>query len=341
MTFSKRFGVWATQLKHRLVRVTSNVYSNATMRIFVAFFFSLYVVNFVVNAIATLFRELQTGQTLFSSSVAQELLSLFFQTTHPFMAAGLGGILTIMLFILVVSYLLTRLLLAPLKEASDKQRLFAANASHELRTPLSVLKTLAEVTRMRSANLSKEEIEKFTEDIGEEVDRMSHIIEFFVQFSALEDGAQKLQLAPVRLSRLAESVARTLEHTAKEHGVTITIARDMPGIVRGNFTALEEMLANLVKNAITFSQKGGVVRISAKVKNGHVSLTVADNGRGVSEEDLPHIFEPFYQSESKKYGKGSGLGLTLVKQIAKLHHAKIEVRSKVGAGTIFTVEFPE
>jgi two-component system phosphate regulon sensor histidine kinase PhoR len=147
-------------------------------------------------------------------------------------------------------------------------------------------------------------------------------------------------MAPVRLSRLAESTFHSLEHVAKERGVKITVGKEMPGIVCGNFTALEELLANLVKNAITFSPKGGVVRITAKMDGASVRLAIADNGKGIAEEDLPHIFEPFYQSGGKKHGGGSGLGLTLVKQIAKLHHAKIEVKTKIGSGTTFTVEFP-
>lgn len=337
--FSKRFAVSATLLKHRVLRLIADTYSNIALRIFVSFFLATYVVSFIVNALANLFRDINSGVPT-SHGVLNEIVSLFHQTTSPFMESGVNGILMIMLFIILISLGLTRLILSPLEEASEKQRLFAANASHELRTPLSVLKTLAEVARMRSAHLSKEEIDSFAKDISEEVDRMSRIIEFFVRFSALENGEHRLQMSPVRLSLLAKSASRALKPFADERGVRMIVAEEMSGVVHGNFTALEELLANLVKNAIAFSPRGATISVTSRVNETSIHLSVADQGQGIAEEDLPHIFEPFYQNGGKKHG-GSGLGLTLVKQIAKLHRAKVDVKSKLGEGTTFTVRFPK
>ena len=338
-TFWKQFAGLATRSKFRILRATSNVYSNIAVRIFIAFFFATYLIHFIVDMLATLFRALNSDAPSIHASVAHELSELFYETTGHYLEAGIGGVVTIMFFILLVSFFLTRLILEPLREASDKQRLFAANASHELRTPLSVLKTLAEVARMRSGKLTEKEVDTFAKGINEEVDRMSRIIEFFVRFSALEDGEQKFQMAPVRLSRLAESVIHNVAHVAKEHGVHLAIDGEMQGVVRGNFTALEELLANLVKNAIAFSPRGETVHIRSSVSDTSIRLHIVDHGQGISEEDLPHIFEPFYQSRSKQHGSGNGLGLTLVKQIAKLHRAKIEVKSVIGTGSTFVVKF--
>jgi signal transduction histidine kinase len=325
-----------------MVRFIADCYTNQTIRIFVMFFFAIYIVDFIISLLRLVFEQLRMGQSPFAMDFPGEILELFNRTTQPFFSSGVAGILVIMLFISLVSYLLTRALLAPVVAASEKQRLFAANASHELRTPLSIMKTLAEVAEMRSANLSKEEVKKFTTDIVSEVDRMSRIIEFFVRFSAIESGKANFQMSPVRLDVVADNVIRTIAHKAKEFGVTLVTDENMTGVVYGNMTALEEMLDNLVRNAIKFSPNGGVVRISSKA-NGHndVHLIVEDHGRGISSEDLPHIFEPFYQSSENKSGKGSGLGLTLVKQIAKMHNAKVEIKTKVGSGTTFTVIFPK
>lgn len=291
--------------------------------------------------IDNIFIQVQAGTAPLSSGITNELLFLFHETVSPYFQSGASGTLVIMLFILLVSYVLTQITINPLKIAYNKQRLFAANASHELRTPLSVLKTLAEVATMRSNELTKEEINQFTKDIGEEVDRMSHIIEFFVRFSALESGGQRLQMSPVRLSRLTESVVSTLEQTAIEHDVRIVTADNMPGVVHGNYTALEELLINLVKNAITFSPRGSMVRIASKDQSASVDLMVSDNGVGIPNEDLPHIFEPFYHKNDKKHNCGSGVGLSLVRQLAKLHRAKVVVDTKIGIGTTFTVVFPK
>lgn len=347
---SKRFVAWATPLRHKGHRAVVDFFTRTDVRMFLAVFFAIYIVNFIVVALATTFREiLRVWGSIANGSYPTpsaeafwlELEHIFLETTGPFMDSGIAGILVIMLFIAGIAYLLTIILISLQRDASEKQRLFAANASHELRTPLSILKTISEVMRMRLKNLTKDELEKFTEDIIEEVDRMTGIIEFFVYFTALEDRGRKLQMTSIPLSQVSESAVRSLAHFAAEHDVEVVVKKPVGGIIHGNYTAIEEMLINLLKNAIAHTPHGGRVRLATEINDTRVCCSIVDNGTGIAPEDLPHIFEPFYRSANKARKSGSGLGLTLVKQIVKLHRASIDVKSTLGEGSTFTVCFPK
>jgi two-component system phosphate regulon sensor histidine kinase PhoR len=232
-----------------------------------------------------------------------------------------------------------RFVVRPIELVHTKQKHFAANASHELRTPLSVLKTSAEVARMYKDALTPEQILELTKSVIEEVDRMANIIEFFLHFSALE-GEVKPQMSRVEIAQVLKKVAHIFSAQAARCGVTIEITGVAAGSVLGNFTAIEEMVMNLTKNAIIHSPPGGVIRLSTEDMNRHVLLRVVDEGHGISDKDLPHIFEAFYKGSDGKRA-GSGLGLAIVSEIAKMHHAIVKVETALGKGSVFTVRFPK
>ncbi len=242
-------------------------------------------------------------------------------------------------FIAFSAYTLTRIVVEPFELVRQKQKYFTANVSHELRTPLSVMKTTAEVARMYSEMLTTEQVRDLTKSITEEVDRMANIIEFFIHFAAFENELN-LEMSPIDITHVIKKTKNLLSTQAAAAGVGIEVSAGTPVKVWGNFTALEEMLVNLTKNAIANSPRGGSILLSAENFNLYTALSVSDNGRGISQSDLPHIFEVFYKDANGPKG-GSGLGLTIVRKIVKMHDATIEVESVVGKGSNFTVRFPK
>jgi len=250
-------------------------------------------------------------------------------------------IVLLVIFVLT-AYMLAEFTLRPIRSAHLKQRRFIANVSHELRTPLSILKTNAEVALLKGQKLTHDEAVEVIKSNIEEVDRLAAIVQFFLHFSMLQDADKRLQMSSVNLATLARKVLGIIQWRAMEKGITIDVT-DTGSIapVWGNATALEELLLNLAKNAVAYTQEGGTVEIVLRTDATEVLLVVRDNGIGISATDLPHIFEPFYKGANASYKPtGVGLGLAIVREIAHMHHATIDVKSGDGKGTAFTVRFP-
>jgi len=240
------------------------------------------------------------------------------------------------------AYLLAEFTLRPMLTAHLQQRRFIANVSHELRTPLSILKTNAEVSLLRGEKLTREDALEVIKSNIEEVDRLAAIVQFFLHFSMLQDSEKRLQMYSVNLATLARKVLGILQQRAMEKGITIDVSDNgTTAPVWGNATALEELLLNLVKNAIAYTPEGGTIEIVLRSDLHDVLLAVRDNGIGITPTDLPHIFEPFYKGANAAYKPtGVGLGLAIVREIASMHRAVIGVKSRNGKGTTFTVRFP-
>jgi two-component system phosphate regulon sensor histidine kinase PhoR len=304
-----------------------------------AFSVDVFIIYAIIDLISN--KELQAlGYTFFTDyTVAEQLRILGHHVLQPLREASIFSEFSIFIFAVLSAYGLMRAVVRPVELAYKKQKYFAANASHELRTPLSVLKITAEVARMRKDTLTPDEVQELTKSVIDEVDRMSNIIEFFLHFSALE-GEIKPQMSRVDVASVLEKVKNMLSVQAQQNNITIEIKGVEEATICGNFTAIEEMITNLTKNAIIHSPPFGVVRLSTEETDHHVLLRVADEGHGISDKDLPHIFEAFYKgSDGKK--AGSGLGLTIVREIAKMHHAIVTIATTLGKGSVFTVRFPK
>jgi two-component system phosphate regulon sensor histidine kinase PhoR len=239
-----------------------------------------------------------------------------------------------------IAYFLSEITLRPAKKAHTEQRRFIANVSHELRTPLSVLKTSSEVALLRGKDLTRDEAIEVLKSNIEEVDRMSKIIQFFLNFSTAQHKIDHVQMSAVNLSQITSKAINILQKRAGEKGVTIRLVDRGAAVVYGNVTALEEMILNIIKNAITYTPKDGLVEVAIKHTFDEVLLSVRDTGLGIPADDLPHVFEPFFKASNTLDKKeGVGLGLAIVREIASMHRAQVEVKSKIGKGTTFFVHF--
>jgi len=221
----------------------------------------------------------------------------------------------------------------------EKHRL-VADASHELRTPLAVMRSELDVALM-DRDLPAEARDVLA-SAREEVDRMSRTVENLLTLARVDEGRLELLHGPVALSEVASSVAESLQPVAEARGVIV----DVEGAARpvaGDRDRLEQVVANLVQNAVAHSDPGGAVHVRVW-QNGHgVGATVSDDGRGIPASDRPHVFERFYRVDAARAGDGggSGLGLAICREIVLAHGGRIGVESEEGRGSAFSFSVPD
>lgn len=223
-------------------------------------------------------------------------------------------------------------------ESYERQKRFSANAAHELKTPLATIQVGLEVLNL-DEHPSRERMEKALAVAQANTDRMIRLVDDLFRLSAEEEYelCDKVTIRDLFSGILAELSPQTL---AKD----LTVSIDCPPNLwlTGNRTMLYRALFNLIENAVKYNRHNGTISVEASAEGGRVILVVSDSGIGIPEGDLAHIFDPFYRvdpSRSRAVG-GSGLGLSLVRDIAEKHGGSIRAESTEGAGTTFTFELP-
>ncbi len=219
---------------------------------------------------------------------------------------------------------------------------FVANVSHELRTPLTAIRGAAETLLDRDFD-DEARRRRFVEMISTNAIRLTNITSDLLALSSLESGKALPQLAPVPLAECMGAAIATVEPEAAMRGVELSCG-DIPSGLRvmGFRDRLDQVLINLLHNAVKFNKPSGSVRVSIEQMNGRVRIAVADTGIGIPSEDLPRVFERFYRvdkARSREVG-GTGLGLSIVKHALEQMHAEINVESSLGRGSTFTIDIP-
>lgn len=219
---------------------------------------------------------------------------------------------------------------------------FVSNVTHELKTPIAVIKLAVETLEMRRFRNPEEE-EKYLRTILKESDRLTRLVDNILDFSRLESGQRALRLAEVRVEDLVSTALESFRLRLEDEGFhwDVDIPAGIPSI-RADVIALQHCLLNLLDNAVKYSRDRKEIRITARARDGMVSVAVSDRGIGIAAEDLPRIFEKFVRVETGLVHtvKGAGLGLSLVDQIVRAHHGRVEVASTPGEGSIFTMLLP-
>jgi signal transduction histidine kinase len=252
----------------------------------------------------------------------------------------------ILLSVIVALMLLGAVLIArDISRETETTRLkteFVNNISHELKTPLTLIRLYGE-TLQRKENLTNKEKRECYEIITKESERLSHLINNVLDFSRIEMGRKEFDFKKGYLQEIILDTLESYRYHLEKKGFVIhkDIVRDLPEI---NFDgeAIASVLVNLLSNAMKFSPKEKEVTVKLFRDNGNIVLQVADKGIGISQKEILKIFQRFYQAENNiaSEAKGSGLGLTLVKNIIEAHGGTIEVESEVGKGSRFTVRIP-
>ena len=229
-----------------------------------------------------------------------------------------------------------------LKRVDQIRRDFVANVSHELRTPLSILRGYIE-TLLDTPKTSREELVRILQIMGRHSKRLGLLVDDLLSLAQLESSSANLEIGEVQLSELFEHLLRDWkERLAGKHlRLIVDLPPDMPPI-RADETRLQEVLYNLLENAVKYSRENGEIRLQAERCGPEIVISVSDNGIGISRDDLPRIFERFYRADkarSREFG-GTGLGLSIVKHIAQLHGGRVEAESEPGKGTTVRVLLP-
>lgn len=225
----------------------------------------------------------------------------------------------------------------------DRLRLeFIANASHELRTPVTSVKVLLE-NLMDGAKDDPEVRDEFIADAAREIDRMHDLVNHLLDLAALESGRNQLELGQVDVGQVIGEAVSTVVPQAKQRDVVLS--SDLPEgglLLEADKARLRQVLVNLVANAVKFTPAGGTVQVKLWQDGDLAHFSVRDSGIGIPAQDLPHIFDRFFRvtrGRSRLQG-GSGLGLTIVKQVIDAHHGQIDVQSTEGEGTTFNFSLP-
>jgi two-component system phosphate regulon sensor histidine kinase PhoR len=219
---------------------------------------------------------------------------------------------------------------------------FLSNVSHELRTPLTSILAFCE-TLSEGGLDDSENNRRFVDIIRRNAERMHHLINDILELSAIEAG--KTEVVPKRfsLAPLVNEVWTSLAEKSQT-GLTLVFRNEVqPDVdIYADPRRVEQILTNLVSNAIKFNRPFGTITVSYELKSGHHEIRVADTGEGIAEQHLPRIFERFYRADnarSRELG-GTGLGLAIVKHLSRLHGGEVRVMSTLGEGTTFIIELP-
>jgi two-component system phosphate regulon sensor histidine kinase PhoR len=218
---------------------------------------------------------------------------------------------------------------------------FLSNISHELRTPLTSIIAFVETLEDGAVD-DRENNRRFLNVIRRNADRMKVLIDDILELSFIESGRVSIELANVDLATIIDEIFSALSSKAAEREVTLVNDVSTGVVVPADSSRLEQMLTNLIDNAIKFNSLGGRVNVSYEMSDSGHMITVTDTGEGIIGEHLERIFERFYRTDrarSRDIG-GTGLGLAIVKHLTRLHGGEVSVTSELTKGTCFRIELP-
>ena len=230
------------------------------------------------------------------------------------------------------------------ESASRAKTQFLANMSHELRTPLNAVIGFSEIlNRELFGAIGEARYREYARLIHESGEHLLNVVNDILDMSKIEAGKFNIVKEPFDVAPLVKSCCDLMRHTAEQRSLSL-IMDVAPGIpeLPADKRACKQMLINLISNAIKFTDPGGWVRVSARRVDGTVEFGVADNGIGIAEADLPRLGNPFVQANNSydRSYDGAGLGLSVVKGLARLHGGRLELKSSLGEGTSATIVLP-
>ena len=230
---------------------------------------------------------------------------------------------------------------ARMQALDESRQEFVSNVSHELKTPITSMKVLADTLLMQE-DASPEMVREFLTDISEEIDREDRIINDLLSLVKLDLTTDNLNIRTVNVGDMTEIVLKRLRPIARTHNIELTLESNRKIEAEVDEVKLSLAIMNLVENAIKYNNDGGWVKTALDADHRSFTIVISDSGLGIPEEALPHIYERFYRvdkSRSREIG-GTGLGLSVARQIVIMHRGEIDVESTEGVGSVFTIRIP-
>jgi two-component system phosphate regulon sensor histidine kinase PhoR len=217
---------------------------------------------------------------------------------------------------------------------------FVANVSHELRTPIATVLSAAET--LHRAGLEDETANEFVQIIERNAERLRQLVEDLLDLSRIEAKEFHFKLEPIELAPLVQHVFSIYREQAAAKRVSLVARVEARAKVKADRRALEQILCNLVDNAVKYTSESSTVTLRSDTEDGWVCIEVADTGPGIEAKHLPRLFERFYRADagrSRAVG-GTGLGLSIVKNLAEAMTGSVDVESQPGSGSTFSVKLP-
>lgn len=224
------------------------------------------------------------------------------------------------------------------RRAKEFLRRTISDISHQLKTPIAALNIYNGILQQKTADAAT--VREFTSLSEQELDRIESLVQSLLKMARLDAGAITLERSPENVFDLLEHIKRQYSFRAEQEGKEIVLEGDEQTVFSCDRTWLAEAIGNLVKNALDHTAQGDRILVRWQQSPCLTQITVEDTGSGIHSEDLYHIFKRFYRSRFSKDTQGVGLGLPLAKSIVEAHQGSIEVHSKLGQGTAFTINFP-
>jgi signal transduction histidine kinase len=230
-----------------------------------------------------------------------------------------------------------------LQKLNRMKSLFLSVAAHDLRSPLHALRGYAELALVSAQQETQEETKEYISRIQSQVDSLNRLISDFLDLDRIEQGKLEIRPLSCHLNGIVQKVADVMSAVAARHDIQIEtkLASDIP-LVHADPDRLQQILFNLIDNAIKYTSQNDAVRIETACKEDCALVTVTDHGPGIPESDIPRLFDLYHRAEEAHQSrtKGLGLGLFIVKSLVDLHQGQISVHSERGKGTEFTVSLP-
>jgi len=226
-----------------------------------------------------------------------------------------------------------------LKKNEQLQRDLIANVSHDLRTPLTMITGYSEAIRDLPGENSAENIQV----VIDEAQRLTELVNDVLDLSKLQSGTQSLEMERIDLAEILSSSVERCQTLVSAEGYHIILEGCEPAIIMGDAVRLFQIIYNLLGNALAYTGEDRTVRVTQTVFDGRVRVSVADSGKGIPEDELPFIWQRYYQSNratNKRQPIGTGLGLSIVYNLVSLHQGECGVTSRVGEGSVFWFDIP-
>lgn len=259
------------------------------------------------------------------------------QYNHQKMYIVLFSIILFLLIGIMVYIYRTILMKRRIEEDANKAKLqFFTNISHELRTPLTLIADPVNYI-MHDDNLNSQQ-RSMLQIVQRNVLVLTQLVSEILDFRKVQNGKMELRLSDFNLSESMKQWIMLFSASAQKKHIAISMNAPDKVMLRADQEKIERICYNLLSNALKYTSEGGEITLTAKEEDGRVMISVADNGCGISSDELPYIFDRFYQA--KNAGRGTGIGLAIVKAFTELHHGEVSATSVEGKGSTFTIHIP-
>ena len=325
---------WVTALTHNpfeQARIKLTLFYVGTMIIIMGIF-SIVLIATLEKNIQDSFEEITGGDQLRQDALlkTKDGIEMIVLTIDGILILIIGG----------VGYFLAGRTLRPIQQSLDRQKRFTADASHDLRTPLAIMKTEIEVA-LQNNHADNSTYRKTLKSGLEEIQTMSLLVEDLLTLARTENKNKDITKMYIDYQDVLNKLVNRIQKQVNEKSITVQLDIKDTGKIYVHEHSFTRALQNIVQNAIRYTKSGGVISIKLVRLGRHFTLSIKDTGVGISSKDLPYVFDRFYKaSHSRNDQAGSGLGLSIAKEIIEMYGGSLSIESNEGKGTVVTIVMP-